>query len=73
MAGFVIEYNRRTHGRRVTEFATPHEAMQYRLTLEAQRTDLDIEIASLASKSLDTLKRTHSRYFTGEELVGEDR
>jgi hypothetical protein len=63
MAGFVIEYNRRTHQRRVTEFATAREAMKYRLELEAVRTDGNIEIAALSSKSLDTLKSTHSRYF----------
>jgi hypothetical protein len=39
------------------------------LKLEAARTDPNIEIAALASKSLDTLKQTHSRYFTGEELA----
>ena len=50
MPGYVIEYNRRTHTRRVTEFATPHEAMEHRLQLEAQRTDRDIEIAALASR-----------------------
>jgi hypothetical protein len=69
MPGYVIEYNRRTHTRRVTEFATPREAMEYRLKLEEQRTDTDIEIAALSSKSLDTLEQTHSRYFSGRELT----
>lgn len=72
MPGYVIEYNRRTHARRLTEFATPHEAMEYRLGLEAQRTDTDVEIAAVASRSLDMLKQTHSRYFTGEELAAGD-
>ena len=41
--------------------------MEHRLALEADRTDLNIEIATVSSKSLDTLKQTHSRYFNGEE------
>jgi hypothetical protein len=69
MPGFVIEYNRRTHTRHVTEFQSAREATEYRLELEAVRTDHDIEIAAVSSKSLETLKQTHSRYFTGEELA----
>ena len=72
MPGYVIEYNRRTHTRRLTEFAIAHEAMEYRLKLEAQPNDPDIEIAALVSKSLKTLKQTHSRYFTGEDLTPEN-
>lgn len=72
MAGYVVEYNRRTHERRITEFVTPREAMEYRLKLEAERTDKNVEIAALVSKSLDTLKQTHSRYFSGAELAAED-
>ena len=47
MPGFVIEFNRHTGQRRVTEFATPREAMVYRLKLEADRTDRNIEIVAL--------------------------
>lgn len=68
MAGFVIEYNRRTQARHVSEFATIHEAVRYRLKLEDERTDRDVEIAALSSKSLDTLKRTHSRYFLDDVI-----
>ena len=64
MRGYVIEFDRRTGDRRVTEFATPNEAMKYRLQLEAGRLDENIEIVVI-SESLDTLQRTHSRYFTG--------
>lgn len=69
MAGYVIEYSRRTHARRVTEFATPQDAIEYRLKLDAVRNDTDIEIVALGSKSLATLMETHSRYFTGEDLA----
>ena len=67
LPAFVVEYNRRTRVRHVTEFGSSREAMDHRLALEADRTDLNIEIATVSSKSLDTLKQTHSRYFNGEE------
>jgi len=67
--GFVIEFNRRTRERRVHQFDAPQDAMRYRLQLEVERTDADVEIAALTSRSLETLQRTHSRYFTGKELT----
>lgn len=69
MPGFVIEFNRHTGGRRVTEFATAREAMERRLQLESERTDDNVEIVALISDSIGTLQQTHSRYFTGEELA----
>ena len=69
MSGFVVEYNRRTREVRVTEFlgsAGHRAALRRRLELEAMRTNLDWEIASLASDSIETVRRTHSRYFEGE-------
>ncbi|HET6734557.1 hypothetical protein [Mycobacterium sp.] len=69
MPSFVVEFNRHTRDRRVTEFASPHEAMEYRLKLESTRTDEAVEIAALFSKSREALERTHSRYFTGKELT----
>jgi hypothetical protein len=69
MAGFVIQYNRRTKESEVTEFLEPNghrEAMRRRLELERERHDPEIEIVSLASDSLQTVRRTHSRYFEGE-------
>ncbi|MCG7607485.1 hypothetical protein BA059_10970 [Mycolicibacterium sp. (ex Dasyatis americana)] len=69
MPGFVVEFNRRTRERRVREFDDPGDAMRMRLQLESERVDGDIEIAALTSKSLETLQRTHSRYFTGKELT----
>jgi hypothetical protein len=69
MPGFVVEFNRRTRNRRVREFADPQDAMRCRLQLETERIDEDIEIAALTSRSLESLRRTHSRYFTGKELA----
>ncbi|MFT3660912.1 MAG: hypothetical protein QM809_05815 [Gordonia sp. (in: high G+C Gram-positive bacteria)] len=71
MQSFVIEFNRRTRERRVTEFTSAQEAMRHRLELEKSRTDLDIEIAALTASSYEGLQRTHSRYFTGAELSEE--
>lgn len=69
MTGFVIEFNRHTRDRRVSQFASARDAMEYRLRLESRRVDSDIEIVALTSKSLETLQRTHSRYFEGKELT----
>ena len=72
MAGFVIEYNRRTRDWSVTQFLsdTGHrDALRLRLERERLRTDTDIEIVSLVSDSLETIQKTHARYFTGRELV----
>jgi hypothetical protein len=69
MPGYVIEFNRRTRERRVHEFVDHRDAMRCRLQLEAERENCDVEIAALISDSLETLQRTHSRYFTGAELA----
>lgn len=72
MAAFLIEYNRRTSDWSVTQFLsdTGHrDAIKLRFERERVRTDPDIEIVSLVSDSLETIKKTHSRYFTGRELV----
>lgn len=36
---------------------------------ERVRSDADVEIVSLVSDSLETIKKTHSRHFAGRELV----
>lgn len=72
MPSFVIEFNRRTRDRRVTEFngpTAPRDAMSRRLELERARDEADVEIVALTSRSLASLKKTHARYFTGRELV----
>lgn len=73
MTAFVIEYNRKTADRTVTSFPPGVEgrraAMRRRLELEKTRTDTDVEIVSLVSDSIETLRRTHSRYFQGRELA----
>jgi hypothetical protein len=41
--------------------------MEYRLRIKAARTNNNVEIVALASKSLDTPKQTPYRYFTGDQ------
>jgi hypothetical protein len=75
MSGFLIEYNRRSSDWRLTEYegeTGPRRAMIERLRLERERADADWEIAALASDSLDTLRKTHSRYFRGRRLSSID-
>lgn len=69
MPNFVIEFNRKTRDRRVTQFEGAREAMLRRLELEAERADTNLEIVALTSDSIESLMLTHSRYFTGNELV----
>ena len=73
MSAFVIEYNRRTWDRFVMVFPQsdgPRRALKCRLELEKRRPkDSDWEIVSLNSDSLETIRRTHSRYFEGRELT----
>lgn len=71
MSGFVIEYNRITGDRLVTEFPGLNghrEALLQRLKLERERLSADWEIVSLNSDSIETVKKTHSRYFTGHNV-----
>jgi hypothetical protein len=74
MAGFLVIYNRKSRDWSVQEFEGPDghkSALLRRLELEHNRTDADVEIASLNSDSLSTVMKTHSRYFEGvqRELV----
>jgi len=72
MSGFLIEYNRRTLEWHAKEFDGPsghRDALEARIRREHERTDLNIEIVSLNSDSFETIKKTHSRYFQGRELL----
>lgn len=70
MTAFVINFNRRTGEVEVTSFAEPgghRAAILERLRREAERDDPDLEVVSLISDSLETVKQTHGRYF--DQLV----
>lgn len=71
MPGYVIEYNRATGQREVTTFEGENghrEALRYRLERERDRPSREWEIVSLNSDSLETVRKTHSRYFVGEAV-----
>jgi hypothetical protein len=70
MPGFLIQYNRRTGAHEVTSFTEDRgyqEAIKARMRLEKDREDMDVEIVSLMGDSLETIKRTHSRYFQTDD------
>jgi len=73
MNAYVVEYHRVSGEYRVEEFAgdgAGERAIGRRLELERRHAPGDgWEIVSLNAESLDVLKRTHSRYFFGRELV----
>jgi hypothetical protein len=62
---FLLEYHRPSGElRNLVEYDDSHEAMEHRFAVERVN-DPDIEVVVLISDSLDTIKRTHSRYFYG--------
>lgn len=70
MIGFLIEYHRPSGDWHVRTFegqSGPRAAMLERFRLEEQRASKDFEIAVLTADSLATIKKTHSRYFRGNE------
>ncbi|WP_417219420.1 hypothetical protein [Arthrobacter sp.] len=72
MSGYLIEYNRSTRDRLVTAFEGkdgPQRALAERLRRERERTDGEWEIVSLNSNSVETIMKTHSRYFSGHRLT----
>lgn len=74
MTGFLIEYHRpsRDWHVRVFEGATgTREAMLERFRLEKERVSADFEIAVITADSMETIKKTHSRYFSGREREAE--
>lgn len=66
MSSFIVIYDRRKGLSRVAEYSGPdghRKAFAERLRLESENQDPNVEIVSLVSDSLDSIKRTHSRYF----------
>lgn len=71
MRAYLLEY-RRSAGEllSVEEFPNLIEATHERLRREDLRTDEDIEVAAIMSANLESLKRSHSRYFMGKIPAG---
>ena len=72
MAEFVITYKRRSGESFIKQVSDSAEALKERLRREAAIHDPEIEIAHISSPSLESLKKSHSRYFMGSvELQGD--
>jgi hypothetical protein len=73
MRNFLIVYNRRTGAVDVREFPAGQgrEAIRARFEAEAEhRSEPDIEVVVIGSRSRNELLRTHSRYFrSARELL----
>jgi len=71
VSGFVIEYHRPSGELRLHEFKGEdghRQALLRRLELESRRLDDSWEIASINSDSVETLRKTHARYFSDGEI-----
>lgn len=65
VAEFVITYKRRSGESFLKQFSDSTQALKERLRLEAAIDDPDIAIAHISAPSLESLKKSHSRYFMG--------
>lgn len=63
MPGYLIEYNRRTGSVNVEHFESLRVATIERLKRDRVNLDEDLELVTVASRSEDQLKKSHSRYF----------
>ena len=67
MKSFVIEYHRKTGELRIREFQDSDLAISDRINKYRNRESSDVEVVSIQADSLETLRRTHSRYFFRHE------
>lgn len=69
LLGFLIFYKKSTGAVLVQQYPTSIDATRGRLKLDMLNHDDDLEIASIGAASLDSLTRSHSRYFMRAENV----
>lgn len=65
MTEFITAYKRRSDESFIAQFSDSTEALKERLRREATIDGPDTEIAHISAPSLESLKKSHSRYFTG--------
>lgn len=63
MTSFIIEYHRSSGRVSVTDYPTKRAAVEARLRRNREGVDRNVEIVSVTTESLETLKHSHSRYF----------
>lgn len=73
VAEFVITYKRRSGESFLKQFSDSTQALKERLRREAAIDDPDVEIAHISAPSLESLKKSHSRYFMGNVEVRGDQ
>lgn len=73
MADFIIIYKRNSGESFIEQFSDSTQALKERLRREAAIDDPDIEIAHISSPSLESLKKSHSRYFMGSVEVESNK
>lgn len=64
MPAFLIDYNRRTGDVNLRKFPSLLEATRERRRLDRENADPEREIVAVASANEESLRHTHSRYFT---------
>ncbi|WP_454301298.1 hypothetical protein [Salana multivorans] len=69
MASFVITYHRLSGHVGVETFTDSSDAVDRQFELRDACTDPDVEIVTLTSESIETIRQTHSRYFMREDLA----
>ena len=73
MTDFIITYKRRSGESFIKQFSDSTQALKERLRREAAIDDPDIEIAHISTPSLESLKKSHSRYFMGRVEIEDDQ
>lgn len=71
MYSFLIKFNRRSGALDIETFEGregAREAIVRRLELERSREDQDVEIVAINAPSLDAVRQTHARYFSGSQM-----
>lgn len=64
MPAFLIDYNRRSGRMTYRKFSSLVEATRERRRLDRENEDPEREIVAVASANEESLRHTHSRYFT---------
>lgn len=72
MKHYLVEFDRRSGEASFTEFDAADDAIQARLEREAMMDGSDVEVVVVGSPSIEKLLITHSRYFPGMGLNGEE-
>lgn len=73
MTDFIITYKRRSGESFIKQFSDSTQALKERLRREAAIDDPNIEIAHISAPSLESLKKSHSRYFMGRVEIEDDQ